>query len=130
MLRTWIKSERGQAIVESALVMPIVLLLVIGMVELGRVSNAYMAVMHAARHGARYGAVGGTNEEIVTRVKGAATPLNPSELTVTVFPEHGRQSGMDIQVSVTYPVVLITPLVSSFLSNPVIVRSDITMLVE
>ncbi|MCR3921642.1 MAG: pilus assembly protein [Firmicutes bacterium] len=126
----WLKNQKGQAIVESALVVPIILLLLLGMVEMGRVTNAYLVVTHAARHGARYGAVGATNDEIIERIIDVATPLNPAELTIVIMPETGRAAGGDIQVSVTYPVQLITPVVESLISNPFPVKSEITMRIE
>lgn len=116
--------------VESALVFPLILILLLGMVEVGRISNAYIVVMHAARHGARHGAVGGTNAEIETRVRNASVPLNPSELGIVIMPQQGRQSGQDITVSVSYPLKMITPLAGSIFQTPLTVRSEITMRVE
>ncbi|MDW7650964.1 MAG: TadE/TadG family type IV pilus assembly protein [Bacillota bacterium] len=130
MALKWIRNQKGQALVESALVLPIILLLLLGMVELGRVSNAYLAVMHAARHGARYGAVGATNDEIISRVLSSAAHLDSTNLTVLINPESGRQSGQDIKVTVTYPITMLTPLTGSIFTEPITVRSDITMLVE
>jgi Flp pilus assembly protein TadG len=115
--------------VETALVVPVILLLLMGMVELGRVSNAYMAVTHAGRHGARYAAIGGTNEEVTTRVKNAATPLDTSKVNVVIDPATGRISGQDVRITVTYPVQMLTPLAGLF-KNPVVVRSDVTMRLE
>jgi hypothetical protein len=89
-----------------------------------------MAVTHAGRHGARYAAVGGTNEEIITRVKNAAAPLDTTQMDIVITPEYGRQSGQDIKVSVIYPVQMLTPLAGSLFKNPVIVRSDVTMRIE
>lgn len=114
--------------VETALVLPIVLLLLIGIVEFGRVCSAYLGVAHAARHGARHGAVGATNAEIVAMVQKAAPALNSSDITVAITPASGRQSGQDIQVTVTYPVRLISPLPG--ISNPLTVRSGVTMRIE
>lgn len=116
--------------VESALVFPVILLLLLGMVELGRVSNAYITVMNAARHGARHGAVGATNDEILSKVKSAASHLDGTDITVAVFPETGRHSGQDIRVTVTYPVTMITPLTGAIFKNAVTVKSEITMLIE
>ena len=124
------KNRRGQAMVEMALVLPILLLLLFGVVELGRLSNAYMVVMHAARHGARHGVVGATNEEIRTYVKNAASSLNPAELTITILPDHGRVGGNDIQVLVSYPVKLYIPVPQGMLTNPVTVQSKVTMRIE
>ena len=46
----------GQAIVEMAIVLPVLLLLFVGVVDFGRVYYTTMTVAHAARAGAQYGA--------------------------------------------------------------------------
>jgi Flp pilus assembly protein TadG len=48
------RSERGQALAEFALVLPLVLLFIAGIVELGRAWNIKQVVTDAAREGARY----------------------------------------------------------------------------
>ena len=48
------RSERGAAAVEFALVMPLLLLLVFGIVEFGLIMNRQITVTHAAREGVRY----------------------------------------------------------------------------
>jgi len=50
---TWC-NERGQALAEFALVLPLVLLFIAGIVEMGRAWNIKQAVTDAAREGARY----------------------------------------------------------------------------
>ncbi|HEX8360721.1 MAG TPA: TadE/TadG family type IV pilus assembly protein [Longimicrobium sp.] len=47
------RAEQGQALVEFALVVPVLLLLVVGIFEFGRAWNAHQAVTDAAREGAR-----------------------------------------------------------------------------
>ena len=47
-------NERGQALAEFALVLPLVLLFIAGIVEMGRAWNIKQAVTDAAREGARY----------------------------------------------------------------------------
>lgn len=130
MVKRWKRDQRGQAIVESALVLPIILMLILGTVELGRMSNAYLVVTHAARHGARHAAVGAANEEIISRVKLASSPLNTSDLTVVISPGLGRRAGDDVQVTVTYPLKMITPLAGAVFSDTVTVRAQITMRME
>jgi Flp pilus assembly protein TadG len=51
------RSERGQALAEFALVLPLVLLFIAGIVEMGRAWNIKQAVTDAAREGARYSVV-------------------------------------------------------------------------
>lgn len=48
-------SERGAAIVEFALVLPILMALVIGIVTMGAALNDKQSLTHAAREGTRYG---------------------------------------------------------------------------
>jgi Flp pilus assembly protein TadG len=55
MLRKW--GRRGQALAEFALILPILMLLVAGMIEFGRAWNIKQVVTDAAREGARYSVV-------------------------------------------------------------------------
>src|SRR5574340_438685 len=48
--------KRGQSMVEFALAFPIFLMIVIGIMEFGRLFITYTSVYAAAREGARYGA--------------------------------------------------------------------------
>lgn len=49
------RSDAGQALVEFALVMPIVLLMLVGIIEFGRAWNVQQVMTDAAREGARHG---------------------------------------------------------------------------
>jgi Flp pilus assembly protein TadG len=49
--------ERGQGLVEFALVFPVVFLVIMVLLEIGFAFNAYQTVVYAARSGARAGAV-------------------------------------------------------------------------
>jgi hypothetical protein len=51
------RDERGQALVEFALVLPILLILIIGIIEFGRAWNISLVLGHAAREGARAAAL-------------------------------------------------------------------------
>jgi Flp pilus assembly protein TadG len=48
------RNRRGQALAEFALVLPLVLLFIAGIIEMGRAWNIKQAVTDAAREGARY----------------------------------------------------------------------------
>jgi len=60
--------SRGQTMLEFALVLPILLLLVLGMIEFSWFMNAQLTVANAAREGARAAAVGQTTGGINTRI--------------------------------------------------------------
>lgn len=55
-LSRFVRNERGAAMVEMALVLPIVILLFLGMIDFGRALFLYNNLTNAAREGARYGA--------------------------------------------------------------------------
>ncbi len=57
MRSTQVREGWGQAIVEMALVLPVLLLLLLGVVEFGLAFNAKQAVTNAAREGARLAVV-------------------------------------------------------------------------
>jgi Flp pilus assembly protein TadG len=49
--------ERGQAVVELSLILPIVLLLIFGLVEFGKAFNYWIDMTHLANEGSRYASV-------------------------------------------------------------------------
>ena len=56
--------EKGQTMVEFALILPILLLVIFVIIESGRMFQAYITVQHSAREGARYAVTGRWNEEL------------------------------------------------------------------
>ncbi len=56
------KKTQGQAMVEFALILPILLLMVYGLMETGRLLFIYASTVTAARQAARYGAATGTSD--------------------------------------------------------------------
>jgi Flp pilus assembly protein TadG len=85
--------DRGQAAVEFALAMPVVMLLVLGIVQLVVVARGQLAVELAAREGARAAAVAAdpagaadsaANAAIALRPLNVATKLDGDRVTVTV----------------------------------------------
>lgn len=122
-----LKKNRGQAMVEFALVLPILLLLLFGMIEFGRVFHEYLVVTHAAREGARVATLGGTDAEILTSVNIAADSVPAT----VIVPLGTRVRGSQVTVTVTSQVPIITPLFSTiFPQNPFPVSGTSIMRVE
>jgi hypothetical protein len=69
------KGERGQGLVEMALILPFLLILVVGLVEAGLVLNRQLTVVNAAREGARFGATGATPSDIYTQTLMATSQM-------------------------------------------------------
>jgi Flp pilus assembly protein TadG len=99
--------DRGSAAVELALVLPVLLLLVFGLIDFGRALNAQITLTQAAREGARLAALG--QPSVPSRTQAAATGLNQVAVTVTsCAPGAGPGANADVQVS--YQFSFVTPL--------------------
>lgn len=57
MTGLWRGADRGASMIEFALVLPFLLLLILGMIELGLIFAQFNEIRHGAREGARYAAV-------------------------------------------------------------------------
>jgi Flp pilus assembly protein TadG len=72
----------GQAMVEFALVVPLLVLIVMGIFDLGRGIYAYNALASAAREGARYGTLSPSNTSSITAQVTSTTLLSPVNVVV------------------------------------------------
>ncbi len=115
--RKLIRGERGQTMTEFAIVLPIFLLLLLGIAQLGIAFNNYLALTDGVRAGARYGAVLRTSptrdSATIAKVKQSAANLDTSKITATI--SSTWQAGDDLTVCATYPysINLIGLVVSS-----------------
>ncbi len=62
-------STEGQSLVEFALVLPILMILILGMIEFGWILNAKITITSAAREGARYYAVSKDASKVMETVE-------------------------------------------------------------
>ncbi len=76
--------------VEFAIILPVLLLVVLGIMQFGVVYNNWVTLTDATRAGARQAAVSrglsDPNGTTVSRVKASATSLDQTKLGVTVTP--------------------------------------------
>jgi len=93
--------------VEFAIIVPILLTVLLGIMQLGVVYNNWVTLTDAARAGARKGAVcrsgcsPDASSATVTAVKNSAADLNQSNLGVTVTSSWAQ--GSDVKVQASYP---------------------------
>ncbi len=107
--------ERGAALAEFALVLPLLLILIFGLIEFGIAFNRAQAVEAAAREGGRLASLSTTTAaQISTRVDDALIGI-PMDGPVTVSPGIsclGRQ-GEEVHVTVSAPHDVEIPLLFS-----------------
>lgn len=125
------RGQEGQALVELAIVLPLLVLLLLALAEGGRYISAHLSVQHAAREGVRLGVTGAKDGEIIDRVKTAAAALPPDQLDVTVSPPEGSRSrGQPLTVTVSYPFRFAFPFLFPSQGGEVPVVSTVTMRME
>jgi Flp pilus assembly pilin Flp len=118
-VRRMLKSERGAAAVEFALVVPVLVLLVFGIIQFGRAYNLYLTATAAAREGARAAAVGGSAAGAVGAFwPGFSTAVSPA-------PDPTGSGGQYVQVTVSVPYTLRLPLPLG--SRDLNIQSTVTM---
>ena len=112
---TLVTDERGQAAVEFALILPILMALLLGIIQFGIVFNNYVTITDAARAGARKAAVSrflsDNGAAAKTVAKNSAQGLDQSKLGVDVkactagvcSTTAWNVPGSDVVVTTTYP---------------------------
>lgn len=131
MKRKSLKQQRGQVLIELALILPILLLFVFGITEFGRIYSAGLIVNHSAREGARLAAVGSSDAEIIGTVESASATLDLAKLEIGITPGEGsRQRGQEVLVKVSYPVPVIAPFISAITGENVTVKGQSVMRME
>ena len=124
----------GQSLLEFALTLPLLILFVMGVFDLGRGIYYYSAIHNAAREGARYGAV---NHCDIAGIKNQAEQMaGLGEGLVVNEPQQVYVPGTDqldfILVSVEYSFETVTPLVGAFLGEDgtIVLSSESRQIVE
>lgn len=124
-------AKRGQAVVETALVLPIVILILMGIIDFGLMFNNYIVLSNASRECARKAAVGGTDTEIISLANDLTRTMNSSKRSITIYPsEYYRKKGEQVSITVEYDNVLITPVISAILNKSVHLKAKTVMRVE
>jgi Flp pilus assembly protein TadG len=126
-----IKNQRGQALLEFSLVLPILLLLISGIIDFGRISYTYMNLQLTTQESVRLGGLGEGDNEIREFAKDHFTAGDSESLVVNISPSQlDRKSGDYVTVTLEYPVEYITPMVSRILPSPFQVVASSTIRVE
>lgn len=124
-----IRGEKGQSATELALLVPLLLLLICGAIDFGRVVYAYLNLNMAAQEAVRLGGLGKSDADIAAFVQdyvklGSGTP----QVVITPSPSE-RKPGGYVKVEISYPFAIFTPVASSLLPDPTL-SADSTIRIE
>jgi hypothetical protein len=128
--------RRGQALVEMAIILPVLLLLVLMALDFGRVFFGWVGLTNASRIGASYAAAHptawGTPGNATQRahyedqIRADANALNcvlPETIPAPVFAS-GTDLRDEAQVTLTCEFSMITPLVSQIVGGTIAIRAE------
>jgi len=111
--RAWSsKEEKGQAMIEMVLIMPLILLIMAGVIDFGRVIHAYVVVVNAAREAAFAGAVEQVSDSdlgtlIADELQRGGVTEGTATSTIT-YQSQGSPTAQTINVDISYEFPLIT----------------------
>jgi Flp pilus assembly protein TadG len=136
-MRARLKSERGTALLETAVTLPLVLLASVAMFEFGRAYQTWQVLTNAAREGARIAVLPGTTDtDIDTRVKAyLSSGQLPNAATATVAIDRTKTVSIGLgtapatQVTVNYPFsfMVLNPVAKLVTKNSTLGGSSMTM---
>lgn len=126
-----IKGEKGQSMVEMALLLPILLLLLVGILDLGRVLYTQMHLHIVTQETVRLGGLGADDEEMIQFAKDFVHIGDIALLEVGVSYSTGQPvSGEYVTVSLQYPIEFFTPFVSNLIPSSFKMTANSTIRIE
>lgn len=125
------KDQRGQALVETALILPVFILILVGILDFGRLIYSYAQLQMAAQETVRLGGLGETDAEITTFAHNYIHLGNTNNLQVAISPDDTtRKSGDYVTVTLKFPFQFFTPFVSKLFPSQFMIVTASTIRVE
>lgn len=126
------QTQKGNALVEFAFVLPILLMLLLGVAEVGNMLNAYLTVVEASREGARLVLSEGPSANVQGLVNTLTARLPPPLPKADVNPKAGPDpfGNQFVTVEVTYDYHFIlgdVPLIRNLFPDPLTLSASTSM---
>ncbi len=137
LTRLWpfLGDTRGVAVVEFAFIAPILMMLTLGILDVGRAMHALNTMEHTAKEAARYASVRGgasaspaSKVEITNFVKNRAIGLDTRRMSVQVSWAPDNSPGSAVVVDIAYDFN--SMLVGIFKSSPWLFKSGSTFIIS
>lgn len=127
----YLKNNKGQSMVEFAIVLPILLIILLGIMEFGILFSNQLILESASREGTRFAVLGATDGEVVAYIADLTSNLDASRLTISISPSQvGRAKGNPLTVTLTYQYQFLYALFGDQLGTVIQLTADATMRIE
>jgi Flp pilus assembly protein TadG len=110
------RGERGTALIEAAITMPLILAICVGIFEFGRAYQTWQILTNAAREGARLAVIeGSTDGDVKARVKsyvlGTGFTLTDDQIAITrAIPLAGAATMTRVQINYPFNFIVLNPV--------------------
>ena len=128
------RSEKGAALIEAAITVPVILLISVGIFEFGRAYQTWQVLTNAAREGARMAVItGSTDTDVTARVRNYMQAGSlPNYATATVSIQRnvaltGADTGSSIQINYPFQFMVLNPVVRLVAPSDTTTGAPITM---
>jgi Flp pilus assembly protein TadG len=127
------KNQKGQAVVEFALTLPILLLVVCGIIDFGWMMGNKLLLSYCSREGARYGAVAAllpNSVSLITQrvINSAPTYLQSDIIVDVTFSDPTNIASGDVIVKVSYNVDALTPISGIFTNGQTVKETSMCVM--
>jgi len=132
MSNRFMRNQRGSALIETAITIPIVLLVSVAVFEFGRAYQTWQVLTNAAREGARVAVIAGTTDQQVrTTVSNYLTSgrlTNPGGATVNInrTVPFGDSTASSVTVNFPFSFIVLNP-VARLVTRSATVGAPLTM---
>jgi Flp pilus assembly protein TadG len=133
------RRERGAALVEAAITVPIILLISVGIFEFGRAYQTWQVLTNASREGARLAVINGSSDaDVRTRVNtylanGGLMSVSDSSIVIDRgVALTGADTGSQITINYPFQFMVLNPVIrlitpSSTTGTPITMQSSALM---
>jgi Flp pilus assembly protein TadG len=128
-----VRNERGAALIETAITIPIVLLICVGIFEFGRAYQTQQVLTNACREGARAAViVSNTDDQVVAIVRdymtnGRLTNASTAAISVNRAVPFGSNTASTITIAYPFDFIVLNPVARLVVSNTNTGRTQLTM---
>lgn len=126
------RNQRGAALLEVALTLPLMLLVAVGIFEFGRAYQTWQVLTNAAREGARMAVLPGIDDaDVTTRVQSYldSGQLGDVEATVTITRNNtiptgaGSATGSRVVINYPFEFIVLQPVAQLVVRNSTVGRA-------
>lgn len=117
-----IKNERGQAVVELAITLPILIIILCGIIDFGWLFTNQNIIDFCAREGARYAVVHSTDADALEKIEQHTRNSAPANIKddiiigISFSHPYDKRSG-DVTITVSNSVNILTPIAGIFING-------------